>query len=48
MDQIADHGMFIIGAFIQNFKYIRQVSGTLQSLVSFGISDIVFWGEVWV
>lgn len=48
MAQIAGGGAAIIGAFFQNFNYIKHSSGALQTLTSFGLTDTVFCGEVWV
>lgn len=48
MAQIAGGGNAIIGAFFQNFNYIKHSSDALQTLTSFGLTDTVFWGEVWV
>lgn len=44
MAQIADHNTAIIGAFFQNFNYIRHLSGALQTLTSFGLILCFFFG----
>lgn len=35
---IADYNIFIIGVFIGDFKYTRQISGSLQTLVLHGLN----------